>query len=83
MFNKLLKLIIDNDIKVSIEIDTHPKTAIILKFSKNNFYMNRIISSSEVVDLNCNIGVVIITALEDFIKEYENNLKKKKIKGIQ
>ena len=37
--------------------------------------MNRIISSSEVVDLNCNIGVVIITALEDFIKEYENEQK--------
>ena len=78
MFNKLLKLIMDNDIKLSIEIDTHHKTAIILKFSKNNFYMNRIIPSSEIVNLNCNIGVVIITALEDFIKEYENNLKKKK-----
>lgn len=75
MFNKLLKLIIDNDIKLSIEINTHPRTAIILKFSKNNFYMNRIISSSEVVHLNCDIGVVIITALEDFIKEYENEQK--------
>ena len=75
MFNKLLKLIMDNDIKLSIEIDTHHKTAIILKFSKNNFYMNHIISSSEVVALNCNIGVVIITALEDFIKEYENEQK--------
>lgn len=75
MFDKLLKLIIDNDIKVSIEIDTHLKTAIILKFSKNNFYMNRIITSSEIVYLNCNIGVVIITALEDFIKEYENEQK--------
>ena len=78
MFNKLLKLIMDNDIKLSIEIDTHHKTAIILKFSKNNFYMNRIIPYSEIVNLNCNIGVVIITALEDFIKEYENNLKKKR-----
>ena len=78
MFDKLLKLIIDNDIKVSIEIDTHPKTAIILKFSKNNYHMKCAISSLEVADLNCNIGVVIITALEDFIKEYENNLKKKK-----
>lgn len=75
MFNKLLKLIIDNDIKVSIEIDTHPRTAIILKFSKNNFYMNRIIPSSEIVDLNCDIGVIVITALEDFIKEYENEQK--------
>lgn len=75
MFNKLLKLIMDNDIKLSIEIDTHHKTAIILKFSKNNFYMNRIIPSSEVVGLNCDIGVVIITALEDFIKEYENEQK--------
>ena len=75
MFDKLLKLIIDNDIKVSIEIDTYHKTAIILKFSKNNFYMNRIIPSSEIVNLNCNIGVVIITALEDFIKEYENEQK--------
>ena len=71
MFDKLLKLIIDNDIKVSIEIDTHPRTSIILKFSKNNFYMNHIIPSSEVVDLNCNIEVVIITVLEDFIKEYK------------
>lgn len=78
MFDKLLKLIIDNDIKLSIEIDTHPRIVIILKFSKNNLYMNRIIPSSEIVNLNCNIGVVIITALEDFIKEYENNLKKKK-----
>ena len=75
MFDKLLKLIIDNDIKVSIEIDTHSKTAIILRFSKNNFYMNRIIPYSEVVDLNCNIGVVIITTLEDFIKEYKNEQK--------
>ena len=75
MFNKLLKLIMDNDIKLSIEIDTHHKTAIILKFSKNNFYMNRIIPYSEVVDLNCDIGVVIITTLEDFIKEYENEQK--------
>ena len=75
MFDKLLKLIIDNDIKLSIEINTHPRTAIILKFSKNNFYMNRIIPYSEVVDLNCNIGVVIITALEDFIKEYKNEQK--------
>lgn len=75
MFDKLLKLIIDNDIKVSIEIDTHLKTAIILKFSKNNFYMNRIIPSLEVVDLNCDIGVVIITTLEDFIKEYKNEQK--------
>ena len=75
MFDKLLKLIMDNDIKLSIEIDTHPKTDIILKFSKNNFYMNRIITSSEIVYLNCNIGVVIITALEDFIKEYENEQK--------
>ena len=83
MFDKLLKLIIDNDIKVSIEIDTYPRTSIILKFSKNNFYMNHIISSSEVVDLNCNIEVVIITVLEDFIKEYENNLKRRKIKGVQ
>ena len=74
MFNRLLKLTIDNDIKVSIEIDTHPRTAIILKFSKNNFYMNRIIPS-EVVDLNCDVGDVIITALEDFIKEYENEQK--------
>ena len=75
MFDKLIKLIIDNDIKVSIEIDTHPKTDIILKFSKNNFYMNRIIPYSEVVDLNCNIGIVIITTLEDFIKEYKNEQK--------
>ena len=75
MFDKLLKLIIDNDIKVSIEIDTHPRIAIILKFSKNNFYMNRIITSSEIVYLNCNIEVVIITALEDFIKEYKNEQK--------
>ena len=75
MFNKLIKLIIYNDIKVSIEIDTHPRIAIILKFRKNNHYMNRIIPSSEIVDLNCNIEVVIITALEDFIKEYENEQK--------
>ena len=75
MFDKLLKLIMDNDIKVSIEIDTHPRIAIILKFRKNNHYMNRIIPSSEIVDLNCNIGVVTITALEDFIKEYENEQK--------
>ena len=74
MFNKLLKLIIDNDIKVSIEIDTHHKTAIILKFSKNNFYMNRIIPS-EVVDLNCDIVVIVITDLEEFIKEYEYEQK--------
>ena len=75
MFDKLLKLIIDNDIKVSIEIDTHPRIAIILKFRKNNHYMNRIIPSSEIVGLNCSIGVVIITTLEDFIKEYENEQK--------
>ena len=75
MFNKLLKLIMDNDIKVSIEIDTHPRIAIVLKFRKNNHYMNRIIPSSEIVDLHCNIGAVIITALEDFIKEYENEQK--------
>ena len=75
MFEKLIKLIIYNDIKVSIEIDTHPRIAIILKFRKNNHYMNRIIPSSEIVDLNCNIEVVIITALEDFIKEYENEQK--------
>ena len=75
MFNKLLKLIIDNDIKVSIEIDTHHKTAIILKFSKNNFYMNRIILYSEVVDLNCDIVVIVITDLEEFIKEYEYEQK--------
>ena len=75
MFNKLIKLIIYNDIKVSIEIDTHPRTAIILKFSKNNFYMNRIILYSEVVDLNCDIGVIVITDLEEFIKEYEYEQK--------
>ena len=76
MFNKLLKLIIDNDIKLSIERNIYPGIAIILTFSKNNYHMKRAIPSSEVVDLDCNIGVVIITALEDFIKEYENNLKK-------
>ena len=75
MFDKLLKLIIDNDIKVSIERNIYPGIAIILTFSKNNFYMNRIITSSEIVYLNCNIEVVIITALEDFIKEYENEQK--------
>ena len=75
MFNKLLKLIMYNDIKLSIEIDTHPRIAIILKFSKNNFYMNRIITSLEVADLNCDIGVIVIPALEEFIKEYEYEQK--------
>lgn len=37
--------------------------------------MKRVISSLEVADLNCDIGVIIITALEDFIKEYENEQK--------
>lgn len=83
MFDKLIKLIIDNDIKVSIERDIYPGIAIILTFSKNNYHMKRVISSLEVVGLNCSIGVVIITALEDFIKEYENNLKRRKIKGVQ
>ena len=83
MFNKLLKLIIDNDIKVSIERNIYPGIAIILTFSKNNYHMKCAITALEVADLNCDIGVVIITALEDFIKEYENNLKRRKIKGVQ
>ena len=75
MFEKLIKLIIYNDIKVSIERNIYPGIAIILTFSKNNYHMKCIITSSEIVYLNCNIGVVIITALEDFIKEYENEQK--------
>ena len=75
MFNKLLKLIMDNDIKLSIEIDIYPGIAIILTFSKNNYHMKRVISSLEVADLNCDIGVVVITALEEFIKECEYEQK--------
>ena len=80
MFDKLLKLVIDNDIKVSIERDTYPGIAIIT-FSKDNYYMKRVISSLEVSHLNLDIGIIVITALEEFIMEYntwsENNLKKK------
>ena len=75
MFDKLIKLIIDNDIKVSIERDKYPGIAIILTFSKNNYHMKCAISSLEVADLNCDIGLIVITALEDFIKEYENEQK--------
>ena len=75
MFDKLIKLIIDNDIKVSIERDKYPGIAIILTFSKNNYHMKRVISSLEVADLNCDIGVVVITALEEFIKECEYEQK--------
>ena len=75
MFEKLIKLIIYNDIKVSIERNIYPGRAIILTFSKNNYHMNCAISSLEVADLNCDIGVIIITALENFIKEYENEQK--------
>lgn len=75
MFEKLIKLIIYNDIKVSIERDIYPGIATILTFSKNNYHMKRVISSLEVVDLNCDIGVIIITALEEFIKEYEYEQK--------
>ena len=75
MFNRVLKLTIDNDIKVSIERNIYPGIAIILTFSKNNYHMKCGISSLEVADLNCDIGVIIITALENFIKEYENEQK--------
>lgn len=75
MFDKLIKLIIDNDIKVSIERDIYPGIAIILTFSKNNYHMKCAISSLEVADLNCDIGVIVITALEEFIKEYEYEQK--------
>ena len=75
MFEKLIKLIIYNDIKVSIERNIYPGIAIILTFSKNNYHMKCAISSLEVADLNCDIGVIVITALEDFIKEYENEQK--------
>ena len=74
MFNKLIKLIIYNDIKVSIERNIYPGIAIIT-FSKDNYCMKRVISSLEVADLNCDIGVVVITALEEFIKEYEYEQK--------
>ena len=75
MFNRLLKLTIDNDIKVSIERNIYPGIAIILTFSKNNYHMKCAISSLEVADLNCDIGVIVITALEEFIKEYEYEQK--------
>ena len=75
MFDKLIKLIIDNNIKVSIERDIYPGIAIILTFSKNNYHMKCAISSLEVADLNCDIGVIVITALEEFIKEYEYEQK--------
>ena len=68
MFDKLIKLIIDNDIKVSIERDKYPGIAIILTFSKNNYHMTCAISSLEVAYLNCDIEVIVITALEEFIK---------------
>ena len=73
MFDKLIKLIIDNDIKVSIERDKYEIA--IITFSKDNYLMKRVISSLEVADLNCDIGVIIITALEEFIKEYEYEQK--------
>ena len=73
MFDKLIKLIIDNDIKVSIERDKYEIA--IITFSKDNYCMKRVISSLEVADLNCDIGVVVITALEEFIKEYEYEQK--------
>lgn len=75
MFDKLIKLIIYNDIKVSIERNIYPGIAIILTFSKNNYHMKRAISSLEVADLNCDIGVIVITALEEFIKECEYEQK--------
>ena len=73
MFDKLIKLIIDNNIKVSIERDEYEIA--IITFSKNNYHMKRVISSLEVADLNCDIGVIVITALEEFIKEYEYEQK--------
>ena len=80
MFDKLIKLIIDNNIKVSIERDEYPGIAIIT-FSKDNYCMKRVISSLEVSHLNLDIGIIVITALEEFVKEYntwaENNSKKK------
>ena len=75
MFEKLIKLIIYNDIKVSIERNIYPGIAIILTFSKNNYHMKCAISSLEVADLNCDIGVIVITALEEFINEYEHKHK--------
>lgn len=73
MFDKLIKLIIDNNIKVSIERDEYEIA--IITFSKDNYFMKRVISSLEVADLNCDIGVVVITALEEFIKECEYEQK--------
>ena len=79
MFDKLIKLIIDNNIKVSIERDEYEIA--IITFSKDNYCMKRVISSLEVSNLNLDIGIIVITALEEFVKEYntwaENNSKKK------
>ena len=46
MFDKLIKLIIDNNIKVSIERDEYEIA--IITFSKDNYCMKRVISSLEV-----------------------------------
>ena len=75
MLEKVNKQNTNNNIKVAIERNIYPGIAIILTFSKNNYHMKCAISSLEVADLNCDIGVIIITALEDFIKEYENEQK--------